>query len=243
MSNARPVLPRIAAGDKTAVDECLRRYGGLVWSLARRRCADVQLAEDAVQNIFLHLWKVAGTFDESIANETTFIAMVARRRLIDFQRKLMARKDFALSDFNQYDFDHLQMKSVDPSVGLETSEEAARAEALLNQLPEDQQKVIRMSVFDGLSHSKIADRTGLKLGTVKTHIRRGLTKIRQSLFKENLATDNNASVSASRSPRVNSVIEANNSIDRTPYPLSNKNCPKINHAYCASGKLGGLSSN
>ena len=116
MSNARPVLPRIAAGDNTAVDECLQRYGGLVWSLARRRCADVQLAEDAVQNIFLHLWKVAATFDESIANETTFVAMVARRRLIDYQRKQMSKKDFV-----QCEFDHLEMKTADPTVQIAVS--------------------------------------------------------------------------------------------------------------------------
>ena len=186
MSNAQPVLPRIAAGDHEAVDECLQRYGGLVWSLARRRCADIQMAEDAVQNIFMHLWKVAASFDESIASETTFIAMIARRRLIDYQRKQMSRKDFA-----HCELDHLETQSaVDPTTRLEICEEAARAEALLKQLPVDQQAVIRLSVFEGLSHSKIADQTGLKLGTVKTYIRRGLTKIRESLFREEPVSGN-----------------------------------------------------
>ena len=202
----------------------MQRYGGLIWSLARRRCADVQMAEDAVQNIFLHLWKVAGTFDESIATETTFIAMVARRRLIDYQRKQMSKKDFT-----HCEFDHLEMKAADPSTRIEISEEAARAEKILNQLPADQQTVIRLSVFDGLSHSKIASRTGMKLGTVKTHIRRGLTKIRESLFKENLDSDNprqaNISTSQSTSP------------DQNFYPLSNKKRPK------PTNKFGGLSSN
>ena len=224
MSNAQPVLPRIAAGDHSAVDECMQRYGGLVWSLARRRCADVQMAEDAVQNIFLHLWKVAATFDENIATESTFIAMVARRRLIDYQRKQMSKKDFT-----HCEFDHLEMKAADPSTRIEISEEAARAEKILNQLPADQQTVIRLSVFDGLSHSKIASQTGMKLGTVKTHIRRGLTKIRESLFKENLNSDNpkqaNPSASGSISP------------DQKFYPLSNKKRPN------PANKFGGLSSN
>lgn len=231
------MLPRIAAGDKTAVDECLQRYGGLVWSLARRRCADVQLAEDVVQNIFLHLWRVAGTFDENIANETTFIAMVARRRLIDFQRKQMNKKDFV-----HCEFDHLEVKSVEPSVKLEISEEAARAEKLLNQLPEDQQKVIRLSIFDGLSHSKIADRTGLKLGTVKTHIRRGLTKIRESLFKENLSADNTANADVSGTPKGNTVVDSTNTIEKKSYSFSNKNQINKNNAVSANGKFDGLSS-
>ena len=237
MSNARPVLPRIAAGDQTAVDECLRRYSGLIWSLARRRCADVQLAEDAVQNIFLHLWKVAGTYDQSIANETTFIAMVARRRLIDFQRKQMTKKDFVHCDFND-----LEMKSVDPLLNLEINEEAARAGELLNQLPKDQQRVIRLSVFDGLSHSKIADRTGLKLGTVKTHIRRGLTKIRDSLFKEDLAADKTTNVNVPSALKGYAVSDGSNVIEKKPHALSHSSSPKKNRANSATGKLGGLSS-
>ena len=243
MSNTRPVLPRIAAGDKTAVDECLQRYGGLIWSLTRRRCADVQLAEDAVQNIFLHLWKVAGTFDENIANETTFIAMVARRRLIDFHRQQMTKKDFV-----HCEFDHLQMTSVEPLVKLEINEEAARAQDLLNQLPKDQQRVIRMSVFDGLSHSKIADRTGLKLGTVKTHIRRGLTKIRESLFKENATADKTINSNVPRAPKGNtfkgnSFPDSGNAIERKPYSFSNKSRPNKNRVISTNKKLGGLSSN
>lgn len=178
MSQSRPVLPRIAAGDHAAVDECLQRYGGLIWSLARRRCADIQLIEDAVQNIFLHLWEVADTFDETIATETTFIAMVARRRLIDYQRKQSTRKDVACSDF-----DHLENDAAGPTVQIEIIEEAARAEILLNRLPPDQQRVLRLNIYDGLSHAKISEQTGLKLGTVKTHIRRGLNKIRQALFQ------------------------------------------------------------
>ena len=223
------MLPRIAAGENSAVDECLQRYGGLVWSLARRRFADVQLAEDAVQNIFVHLWKVAATFDENIATETTFIAMVARRRLIDYQRKQMSKKDFV-----QCEFDHLEMKTADPTVQIEITEEAARAEAILNQLPEDQQTVIRLSVFDGLSHSKIADRTGLKLGTVKTHIRRGLTKIRESLFKENTKQNKTNNSNASKE---NALADSGAAIEKKTHSLSNKN--RLNSA---AGNFGGLRS-
>lgn len=233
MSNARPVLPRIAAGDNTAVDECLQRYGGLVWSLARRRFADVQLAEDAVQNIFLHLWKVAATFDENIAAETTFIAMVARRRLIDYQRKQMSNRDFV-----QCEFDHLEMETVEPSVQFEISEEAARAEKILSQLPVDQQTVIRLSVFDGLSHSKIADQTGLKLGTVKTHIRRGLTKIRESLFKENIKENKTNKFNASNGNPLATGVAA---LEKKPHSFSNKK--NKNRLNSATGKFGGLSSN
>ena len=64
------VLPRVAAGDPGAVEECLDRYGGLVWSLARRHTRMRGEAEDAVQEIFLALWKNAGRFDRSKASSS-----------------------------------------------------------------------------------------------------------------------------------------------------------------------------
>ena len=82
------------------------------------------------------------------------------------------------------DFDKMENGIADPTEPIELQEEAALAEQALNRLPVDQQLVIRMSVFDGMSHSGISDLTGLKLGTVKTHIRRGLIKIRETLFFE-----------------------------------------------------------
>jgi RNA polymerase sigma-70 factor (ECF subfamily) len=63
-------------------------------------------------------------------------------------------------------------------------DEAAKAAELLNQLPSSQQQVIKLSIYDGLSHSKIAEAPGLSLGTVKTNIRRGMLKLRKSLFPE-----------------------------------------------------------
>ncbi len=184
MITEQPLLPRIAEGETDAVSECLDRYGGLVWSLAKRYCADVQLIEDSVQNVFFHLWEVADRFDENIASETTFVAMIARRRLIDGHRK--QKRFCAVVD---YDFDKMEIEIADPTKRLEIQEEAALAEAALNQLPMNQQLVIRMNIFDGMSHSCISDLTGLKLGTVKTHIRRGLIKVRESMFYETFAGD------------------------------------------------------
>jgi RNA polymerase sigma-70 factor (ECF subfamily) len=81
------VLPRIAAGDPGAASDCLARYGGLVWSLARRFLSNVADAEDAMQDVFIELWKNAGRYDPSRASEPTYVTMIARRRLIDRKRK------------------------------------------------------------------------------------------------------------------------------------------------------------
>lgn len=65
------------------------------------------------------------------------------------------------------------------------ADEAAKAGELLKQLPGDQQHVLKLSIYEGLSHSSISEATGLSLGTVKTHIRRGLIKLREALFQAN----------------------------------------------------------
>ena len=174
-----PVLPKVASGESAAVAECLKRYGNLVWSLARRSCPDEQSAEDAVQDIFLKLWTVADRFDPEIASETTFVAMIARRKLIDLSRKK------SLQSTGSIELDTFSNPELDAASRVEINDEAAKASELLNQLPGDQRQVIKLSVYDGLSHSRIAEATGLSLGTVKTHIRRGMLKLRSALFPEN----------------------------------------------------------
>ena len=89
---AGSVLQRVAAGDMAAMQECIDEYGGLIWSLARRFCASPADAEDATQEVFIALWENAGKFDESKGAEVTYVAMIARRRLIDSGRKSQRRR-------------------------------------------------------------------------------------------------------------------------------------------------------
>ena len=81
------LLQRVADGDAAAVDECLSEYGGLVWSLARKMCPRHEDAEDAVQEIFIEVWRKADNYDPDVASEATYITMIARRRLIDRYRR------------------------------------------------------------------------------------------------------------------------------------------------------------
>jgi RNA polymerase sigma-70 factor (ECF subfamily) len=167
------VLPRIAAGDPAAVPDCLARYGGLVWSLARRFLGNAADAEDAVQDVFIELWKKAARYDPSRGSEPTYVTMVARRRLIDRKRK--AGRAPAAQPLP----DEAPARAGRDRVELE--DEAARAAAVLGELREDERRVIRMAVYQGLTHEEIAAATGLPIGTVKTHIRRGLIRVRERL--------------------------------------------------------------
>jgi len=172
---SQTILQRIAAGDKTAVQECLSTYGGLVWSIARKLLRNSDDAEDAVQEIFVDVWKNAGRFDETQASETTFIAMIARRRVIDRIRHSTRRisadslDDVLLEPFTRSD-QTMQM-----------SVEANEAAKAMRTLRPEQQQVLRLSIVQGMSHQEISDATGMPLGTVKTHARRGLTQVREVL--------------------------------------------------------------
>lgn len=169
------ILQRIAGGDQTAVQECLKSYGGLVWSLARRMLRNTEDAEDAVQEIFLDIWKNAARFDPAQASETTFIAMIARRRLIDRIRHVKRRISADSID------DVLAEPSVRDDKVMQTNVEAREAAKALDQLRPEQRQVLQLSIVHGLSHQEISDATGLPLGTVKTHARRGILQVREIL--------------------------------------------------------------
>lgn len=172
---AQAILKRIANGDETAVQDCLDTYGGLVWSLARRMLNNSDDAEDAVQEIFVDVWKNAERFDDEQASETTFIAMIARRRIIDRIRYSKRR----LSPDSLEDVIHEPANTFD--VSLQTSVEAEEAAKAIQTLRPEQQEVLQLSIVHGLSHQEISERIGMPLGTVKTHARRGILQAREVL--------------------------------------------------------------
>jgi RNA polymerase sigma-70 factor (ECF subfamily) len=174
------LLPRIAGGDQSAVPECISRYGGLIWTLVRRRLANREDAEDAVQEVFIDLWRSADRFDSRVAEEITFVAMIARRRIIDRLRRRAGLETASIDEARAAD---VPDPSADTPVGrrLELGEEARLANDELERLKPEEQKVLRLSIYDSLSHAAIAAHTGLPLGTVKSHIRRGLDSLRQTL--------------------------------------------------------------
>lgn len=175
VSTERSILARVAAGDEGATRACIDEFGGLVWSLARRLCPTREMAEDAAQDAFVSLWRSAGRYDPAMGSEATFVATITRRRIIDRVRKL--GRHAGVRSIEHAD------PSEPPNAGAfaERSEEAAVALDALRELSDEQQRVIRMSVVHGLSHQQIAEATGMPLGTVKTHLRRGLIRVRELL--------------------------------------------------------------
>ena len=175
------LLHRIADGDQTAVADCIDTYSGLVWSLARRFLANEADAEEAVQEIFLELWEKADRYDAGVAAEVTFVSMLARRRLIDRRRKLANEPVAEPLDEIEHSL------SEDTQGVLEASVEVERVADVIRTLKPEQQEVLNMASWLGMSHSAIAAQTGIPLGTVKSHVVRGLSTIRQVLGEQGIA--------------------------------------------------------
>lgn len=173
-ADSAAILQRIAQGDKSAVQDCLNTYGRVVWDLAQKFTNRREDAEDLVQEVFVDIWKNAARFDATKSPEWVFVKMIARRRIIDFLRKSYRRPQTvnfeealegqANDDYRKLNA-HLDIKSV---IGV------------LNRLKAQEYKLIQLSIYGGMSHSEIAKMVGLPVGTVKSHIRRGLKKIKKS---------------------------------------------------------------
>ena len=172
------LLERVGAGDASAVPLLLDKYGPLVWSIARRQVG-VEAAEDLVQEIFIQIWSQAERFDASKASEATFLTMIARRRGIDFIRKTGRRPTTEVLP-EELPTERLGLEAID------IADEARVAMEALSQLKPEQQQVLRLGIVDGMTHSEIADATNLPLGTVKSHSRRGLERVRELLSERKM---------------------------------------------------------
>lgn len=154
--------------------ECIDQYGGLIWSLARRLTPEAGDAEDAVQEVFVEIWRHADRFDASKASETTFVAMLARRRLIDRLRKHNRRPV-------EESFEEGLTAAPAAQDAAMVSADVERVAVAMRAMKPEQQKALQLSAWLGLSHADIAARMDLPLGTVKSHIRRGLMTLREGL--------------------------------------------------------------
>src|SRR5271154_3888414 len=167
------VLQRIASGDSDAVRECIEQYGALVWSLARRLSRTASDAEDATQEIFLDIWRSASRFDATQGSDKAFIAMIARRRLIDRLRKTTSEP--AMDPVEALE----TVAWSDPGTASETALEAEQAARALLELRPEQREVLELGLLHGLTQSEIGIRLNMPLGTVKSFMRRGLIKVRE----------------------------------------------------------------
>lgn len=169
------ILERVAAGDQVAVTECLDTYDRLVWSLARRYLRNQADAEDAVQEIFIEIWKNAGRYDPQVASEGAFISTITRRRLIDRIRRIQRQPGMDSID------DQIDARQPAVLSTLDDDAEVAKVVQVLQELEPKHREILSMALYEGYSHSEIAKILSMPLGTVKTRVRRGLMQVREKM--------------------------------------------------------------
>ncbi len=178
LESIKSVLGQVARREPESLNYCIELYGNLVWSLARRYSPSQADAEDAVQEIFLEIWKKADRFNPTLSAETTFVTMIARRRLIDRYRKQsrLVETTSSENDFNEH-------PDLSGSVSAELIDEASKATRCLDSLVSNQRDILRKSIHEGKSHSQISIELQIPLGSVKSFARRGLIQLRQCMDK------------------------------------------------------------
>ncbi len=180
------VFAHFQQGNLTALGVLYNRYGLLVYRLLFRMLNDSQEAEDLTQEIFLSLLQNP-KYNPHRGSFYTYLMVLARSRTIDRLRSRHSQNRFWQNSNKMKD---LIGKSnlVNPIERISLDETAKQVREALGNLSANQRQVLELSYYQGLSQSEIAERLNLPLGTVKTHSRRGLLKLRknlQNLVKEN----------------------------------------------------------
>ncbi len=164
-------VARVASGDAAALQDLYDRYGRVIYSFAYRLTHDATLSEECVQDVFVALWRRAADFDPNRAKLTTWLFVVARNRAIELGRQKTRRPELR-GDLEPTG------SAPDPADLIAVADESQRVAEAMAELPEDQLAVLRLSYFDGLSHSEIAQVIGIPLGTVKGRMRLALERLR-----------------------------------------------------------------
>lgn len=166
------LMSRVLANDQNAIAEIFDRYGSLVYSIALRILKDPPQAEDVLQEIFIQLWKYPNKFADGRGSLPAWLAVVARNRAIDHLRHRRPMEPFG---------DLVVASSVNLSSEIERNRMIEKVRSVMSGLPLEQQRMLELAFFEGLTHSEIAARTGEPLGTVKTRIRSALASLRKEI--------------------------------------------------------------
>lgn len=166
---AEDLLVRVGRDrDREAFKELFSYYAPRVKSYLLKHGADDAAAEEAVQNAFVTVWEKAAGFDPKKAAASTWIFTVARNKRIDALRK---------ERFIGFDEDSPLPEEAAPEAYAD-GQEVERLGAALDELPEEQARLLRMAFFEDKSHSVISKETQLPLGTVKSRLRLGMERLR-----------------------------------------------------------------
>jgi len=166
----------VARGDEGALAELYDRIGRVAFGLAFKVLRDDRLAEDAVQEAFLAVWRTAAGFRAERAKASTWILTLVHRRAVDLVRREERRRADPLDDLGR---DAGRSESAEDEAWLGFERE--RVQGALHRLPHAQREAVELAYYGGFSQSELAERLGVPLGTIKSRMFAGLARLRELL--------------------------------------------------------------
>jgi RNA polymerase sigma-70 factor, ECF subfamily len=178
----REMLALVAREDQQAFSRLYDRLSGPLYSVALRMLGDAAEAQDALQDVFLQLWRRAGSYDVDQSSVFSWAILMTRSRVID-RLRARGRRLRVVSSSTDDDASKVAMahaSTIESAADTaDRNEEAVRVRSSLSKLPAEQREAIEMAFFNDLTHHEIAAALGQPLGTIKARIRRGLLKLRE----------------------------------------------------------------
>jgi RNA polymerase sigma-70 factor (ECF subfamily) len=172
------LIALVARGDDTALAELYDRVGRVAYGIAFRILRDERLAEDAVQEGFLAVWRSAATFRAERAKASTWVVTLVHRRAVDIVRREERRRAEPLEPAGVQD-------TPDPSGSAEDEAwlgfERERVLGALAALPDAQRESLELAYYGGYSQSELAEMLGVPIGTIKSRMFAGLARLRELL--------------------------------------------------------------
>lgn len=172
----------LASGDESALAESYRRWGALVHTIALRSVGDSGHAADITQNVFISAWRNHASFDPQRGSVPTWLVGITRRRIVDHHRRAGRTQEFSALEVTQ---PTAAASERIQSIGIEDGSDAVIDRVVLvdelQELEEPARTIMRLAFFEDLTQQQVADRLELPLGTVKSHVRRSLQRMRDRL--------------------------------------------------------------
>ena len=174
----RALIARVSEGDGGALEALYGRYGRACYGLARRILVDEQLAQDAVQEVFLTVWRDASRFDATRGGFSTWLLSMTHHKAVDsVRREENLRKRRTTAD--ALEDRESEAPKVDDAVWSLLRRERVRE--VLKTLPDPQREALTLAYFGGYTQREIAGLTDTPLGTVKTRMLAGMRRMKESL--------------------------------------------------------------
>jgi RNA polymerase sigma factor (sigma-70 family) len=176
------LIALVGRGDEQALGALYDRFGRVSYGLALRVVRDRALAEDAVQDAFLAVWRTAASFAAERAKPSTWILTLVHRRSVDLVRREERRRADPIDGLA-----HPSGDATDEQAALRSNRRAVQD--ALRRLPDDQREALELAYYGGFSQSELAERLGQPLGTIKSRMFTGLARLRDLLAEAGLEAE------------------------------------------------------